>query len=78
MCCAQTVVSDFAAPWTVANQAPLFMGFPRQENWSGLSFPPPGDVADPGIISMSPAPAGGFFTTEQPGKPSFAQHNAGK
>ena len=45
------------------------MGFPRQECWSGLSFPPPGDLPDPGIEPMSPALAGGFFTTEPPGKP---------
>ena len=36
-------------PWTVARQAPLAIGFPRQEYWSGLPFPPPGDLADPGI-----------------------------
>jgi len=45
------------------------MGFPRQEYWSGLSFPPPGDLPDPGIEHMSPALEGGFFTTEPPGKP---------
>ena len=48
------------------------MGFPRQEYWSGLTFPPPGDLLDPGIKStslMSPALAGGFFTTQPPGKP---------
>ena len=44
----------FATPWTVACQAPLSMGFPRQENWSGLPCPPPGDVPDPGIKPMSP------------------------
>ena len=42
-------------PWTVAHQAPLSMGFPRQEYWSGLSFPSPGDLPDPGIEPMSPA-----------------------
>ena len=41
--------------WTVALQAPLFMGFSRQEYWSGLPFPPPGDLPDPGIESTSPA-----------------------
>ena len=45
------------------------MGFPRQEYWSGLSFPTPGDLPDPGIKPVSPALAGGFFTTEPPGKP---------
>ena len=43
------------------------MGFPRQEYWSGESFPPPGDLPDPGIESVSPALAGDFFTTEPPG-----------
>ena len=59
-------VQLFATPWIVAHQAPLSRGFPRQENWSGLPFPPPGDLPNPGIerISlMSPALAGGFFTT---------------
>ena len=59
------VVSDSAIPWTVARQAPLSMGFPRQEYWSGLPFPPPGDLPDPGIEStsvMSSALAGRFFT----------------
>ena len=45
----------FATPWTVACQAPLFMGFPRQEYWSGLSFPFPGELPDPGIKPRSPA-----------------------
>ena len=53
-------------------QAPLSMGFFRQEYWSGLPFPTPGDLFDPGMEPASPAsPAlvGGFFTTEPPGKP---------
>ena len=45
----------FATPWTVACQAPLSMRFPRQEHWSGLLFPSPGDFLDPGIESVSPA-----------------------
>ena len=45
------------------------MGFPRQEHWSGLPFPSPGDLPDPGIEAASAALAGGFFTTEPPGKP---------
>ena len=45
----------FANPWTVAHQAPPFMGFSRQEYWSGLLFPPPGDLPDPGIEPGSPA-----------------------
>ena len=58
----------FATPWTVACQAPLPMGFSRQEYWSGLSCPPPGDLPDPRIKPASPALAGRFFTTEPPGK----------
>ena len=56
----------FATLWTVAHQALLSTRFPRQEYWSGLPFPPPGDLPDPGIKPqslMSPAFAGGFFTT---------------
>ena len=45
----------FAIPWTVAHQAPLSMGFPRQEYWSGQPFPSPRDLPDPGIEPMSPA-----------------------
>ena len=62
-------VQLFVTPWTVAHQAPLSMGFPRQEYWSGLTFPSPGDLADPGIEAASPALAGEFFTTEPPEKP---------
>ena len=56
----------FATPWTVGHQTPLSMGFSRQEYWSGLLCLPPGDLPDPGIQPaslMSPALAGGFFTT---------------
>ena len=55
-----------ATPWTAAHQAPLSMGFSRQEYWSGLPCPPLGDLPDPGIKPtslVSPALAGGFFTT---------------
>ena len=55
-------------PWTVVFQAPLSMGFPRQEYWSGLSFPTLGDLPKPGIKPISSALAGGFFTVELPGK----------
>ena len=58
-----------ATPWTVARQAPLSMGFPRQAHWSGLPFPSPGDLPDPGSKRTSPASAGRFFTTEPPGSP---------
>ena len=67
-----SVLSDSCVtPWTVPRQAPLSMGFPREEYWSGLPFPPPGDLPNPGIQLTSPVLAGGFFTTESPGKPNF-------
>ena len=60
-------VQLFAMLFTVARQAPLSMGFSRQEDWSGLPFPPPGDLPDPqgsSLLSLaSPVLAGGFFTT---------------
>ena len=55
----------FATPWTVARQAPLSTGFSRQEYWSRLPFPPPGDLPNPRFEPMSlisPASSGGFFT----------------
>ena len=57
-----------ATPGTVAHQALLFMGFSRQEYWSGLPFLSPGDLPNPEIKPVTPALAGGFFTTEPPGK----------
>ena len=66
--CAQLLspIQLFTTPWTVACQAPQFMGFSRQEYWSGLPCPPPGDLPDPGIKSTSlgsPALTGEFLTT---------------
>ena len=61
----------FVTLWTVTCQDPLSMGLSRQKYWSGMSFPPPGDLLDPGIEPtslMSPALAGEFSTTEPPGK----------
>ena len=58
-------------PGAVACQAPLSMGFPRQEDWSGLPLHSPGDLLDPGIERNSSALAGSFFTTESPGKPTL-------
>ena len=60
-----SVVSSSLRP---LGQAPLSVGFPGQEYWSRLPFPPPGDLLDPGIEPKSPALAGGFFTTEPSGK----------
>ena len=70
--CALSHVRPFATPWTVARQAPLPMEFSRQEYQSGLPFPPPWDLPDPGIEPLSPVSpglAGSFFTTEPPGSP---------
>ena len=64
-------VQLFAILWTVAYQAPLSMGFSRQEHWSGLPFPPPEDLSDPRIEPTFPvflSLAGRFFTTEPPWK----------
>ena len=62
----RSIVSDSVTPLTVTHQAPLSIEFSRQEYWSGLPFPSPGDLPDSGIESApfaSPAVAGGFFTT---------------
>ena len=70
--CAHSPVRLFATPWTVAHQAPLSMGFPRQEYWSGLPIPPPEDLPELGIqpkTPASPALAGRFFTFASPEKP---------
>ena len=69
-CChlVTTLCLTLVSLWTVASKAPLSIGFHRQD-WSGLPFPSPGDLLDPGIKPVSPALAGGFFTTELPGKP---------
>ena len=73
-----SVMSDsFATPWTIALQTPLSMGFSRQEYWSGLPCPPPGDLPNPGLEVMSltsPALGGRFFTTSATWKaPKTAQ-----
>ena len=62
-----------ATPQTAAHQAPPSLGFSRQERWSGLPFPPPGDLPGPGIEPTSPALAGGFFTAEPLGKPQLLE-----
>ena len=60
-------MSDFATPWTVAYQAPPFMGFSRQECWSGLPFPSQGDLPDPGIETGSPTLRADALASEPPG-----------
>ena len=62
-------VQLFATPRTVAHQAPLLMGFPKQEYWSGLPFLFPGNLPDPGIEPPSPALQADSLPTEPPGKP---------
>ena len=66
-----SVMPNSVTIWTVAFPAPLSMGFYRQEYWSGLPFPPPGDLPDPGTepVSLTSALAGRPFTVAQPGKP---------
>ena len=60
-------MSDSATPWTVVHQAPPSMGFSRQECWSGLPFPSPGDLPDPGIEPRSSALQADGLTSEPPG-----------
>ena len=67
--CSVSRARIFTILWTVAHQAPLSMGLPRLEYWSGLPCPSPRNLPDPEIEPVSLAPAGKFFTTE-PGKPT--------
>ena len=69
MCSVTQLCLTLCDPWTIACQAPLSMAFSRQEYWSGLPFPSPGHLPEPGIEPASPALAAGFFTTAPPGKP---------
>ena len=69
MCDSLSVVFDSATPRAVARQAPLSMGFSRQEYWSGLPFPSPGDLLDPGIELRSSALQADSLLSEPPGKP---------
>ena len=64
-------VQLFAIPWTVACLTPLFMEFSREEYWSGLPFPSPGDLPDPGIEPRSPELQAVFLSTEPQRKPAF-------
>ena len=66
---ALSCVRLFTTPWTVAHQAPPSMEFSRQEYWSGVPFPSPGDLPDPGIKSGSPAFQADSLPSEPPGKP---------
>ena len=69
--CVCSVMPDFATLRMVACQAPLSMGFSRQEYWSGLPFSPPGGLPNPEVEAVSPALAGRFFATVPPGKPNI-------
>ena len=62
----------FATPWTVTYQAPQSMEFSRQEYWSGLPFPSPGDLPNPGIEPGSPALQAEALPSEPPGKPRYS------
>ena len=64
-----SVISNFVTPWTVAHKLPLFIGFSKQEYWSGLPFPSPGDLPDPGIEPRSSALQADSLPSEPPGKP---------
>ena len=59
----------YCSSWTLAHQAPLSMGFPRQECWSGLPCPPPGDLSNLGIKARSPALQADSLPSEPPAKP---------
>ena len=67
--CVLSCVPRSVTPWTVATQSPVSGGFSRQEYWSGLPFPSPRDLPNPGFKPVSPALAGRFFITCPPGKP---------
>ena len=71
VCVCISRVQLFATPWTAAHQAPLSMGFFRQEYWNGWPCPPPGDLPDPGIESTSPTLWADFLPSEPPGKPNY-------
>ena len=68
-------MSDFVAPWAVACQAPLSMEFFRQEYWSGLTFPSPGDLPDPGVEPRSPELQADPLQSEPPGKSPVYLYN---
>ena len=71
-CSVTSIVSESVTPWTVGHQAPLFLGFSRQEYWSGFPCPPPGDLSHSGIKPaslMSPSLAGGSLPLGLPGNP---------
>ena len=76
--CTLSRVPLFTTPWAVACQAPLSMGFPRQEYWSGWLFPSPGGLPNQGIEPTSPILRGRLFTTEPPGNPCLSYYTTEK
>ena len=77
MCVNGQLSPTFCDPMDLAHQASLSMGLSQEEYWSGLPFPCPGGLPDPGIKPTSPASpalAGGFFTREPPGKPKIDKY----
>ena len=68
--CMLSCVRLFVTPWTVAHQAPLSTGFPRQEYWSGLTFLLPGDLPNPGIKPTSPTSPSGYYNNSKKTKMS--------
>ena len=70
-CLVTKLCQTFMTPSTIAHQALLSTGFPRQKYWSGLPCHPPGNLPNSGIEPASPALTGGFFTTESPEKPKL-------
>ena len=73
-----SVASNSATPWTVAHQAPPSMESSRQEYWSGMPFPSPGDLSDPGIKPGSPPLRADALPSEPPGKPPTSAEADGK
>ena len=71
----QVVSDSFVTPGTMARKAPLSTGFPRQEYWSGLTFPSPEDLPDPGIVPGSPALWTNALLSEPPGNPLLCQNS---
>ena len=70
MCVLDAQLCPAVIPWMIASQTPLSMGFSKQEYWSELPFPSPGDLPDPGIKPRFPALQADYLLSEPPGKPT--------
>ena len=77
MCCGSItkLCTILATPWTAACQAPMSIGFFRQEYWNGLPFPSPADILNPGIEPLSPALQADSLATESPWKPKALENS---